>query len=210
MGIFDSIKSVFSRSSGGRETGRVYIVDAEKLADTREGRTGPVERFRAIQQLSRFAEREKIEMIAVVGGRPLREAAHGESYNGVRVFYVEENNSMADQMEKTLAQTRGRKPVVITNDKQLESRLRERGVETMRVTTLRKAFDGDSAVGGDGGRGRGDRDRQSRRSGRDRQPPTNEATGANAQMQPETPQDEAAPDEKQPRDTVDGYIDRVN
>jgi rRNA-processing protein FCF1 len=202
MGIFDSIKSAFSGLRGGRHAGRVYIVDAEKLADTREGRTGPVERFRAIQQLSRFAERESVEIIAVVGGRPLREAGHGEAYKGVRVFYVEDNNSVADQMEKTLAQIRGRSPVVITNDKQLESRLRGRGVETMRITTLRKAFEGDSAGS--------DRERRSRRGGRDRQAPASESGDAKPDAQSEVAQSESASADKEPSDTVDGYIDRVN
>lgn len=220
MGLFDSIKSVFGgsgASSAGRETDRVYIVDAEKLADSREGRTGPVERFRAIQQLSRFAEREKLEIIAVVGGRPLREVANGETFNGVRVFYVEENSTVADQIEKTLGQARGRKPVVITNDKQLEARLQQRGIAVMRVTTLKKAFEGgDNGGGGENGRGRGDRDRDRRGrrgGGRPDRPraqsdageenATTGSTSAGANEQPPAPA-------QKPQDTIDGLIDRVN
>ncbi|MCZ7592155.1 MAG: NYN domain-containing protein [Kiritimatiellae bacterium] len=141
MGLLDSIKSVFGGgASSGRGTDCVFIVDAEKLADSRDGRTGPVERFRAIQQLSRFADREKVEIIAILAGRPLREVANGDSFNSVRVFYVDENSSAADQIEKTLGSVSGRKAVVITNDKQLDARLNGRGVSTLRVSTLRKAF----------------------------------------------------------------------
>ncbi len=211
MGLFDSIKSVFGGSggSGGRDADRVFIVDAEKLADTREGRVGPVERFRAIQQLSRFAEREKLDIIAVVGGRPLREVAHGEAFNGVRVFYVEENSTLADQIEKTLGQTRGRKPVVITNDKQLETRLQQRGITTMRVSTLRKAFEGEGGGGGENGRGRGER--RNRRGGRsDRQRPQGEAESEAGDSDTGSVNAEAESGEKAPRDTVDGFIDRVN
>lgn len=206
MGLLDSIKSVLGGGTGSaaRETDRVYVVDAEKLADTREGRTGPVERFRAIQQLSRFAEREKVEIVAVVGGRPLREVAHGEAFNGVRVFYVEENSSLADQLEKTLGEVRGRKPVVVTNDKHLETRLIERGITTMRVSTLRKAFEG----GGEGGGDRG-RDRRPRRNGRpDR--PQRQAAENNAESTDAGEGPEAADNNGQPGDTVDGLIDRVN
>lgn len=216
MGLFDSIKSVFgggaTTTSGSRETDRIYIVDAEKLADSREGRTGPVERFRAIQQLSRFADREKVEITAVVGGRPLREVAHGELFNGVRVFYVEENSSVADQIEKTIGTVHGRKPVVITNDKQLDARLLERGIATLRVSTLRKAFEGGSGdSNNDGGRGR-DRDRRGdRRRGprpdRQQRPQQSEQDSA-----PEA-DDSSAPESStadQPGDTVDGLIDRVS
>lgn len=215
MGLFDSIKSVFGGSaSGGSATGGVFVVDAEKLADSREGRTGPMERFRAIQNLSRFAEREKLEIIAVTGGRPLREVANGDSYNGVRVFYVEENSTMADQLEKTLSRARGRNPVVVTNDKQLETNLQKRGIATLRVSTLRKAFEGGEGGGERGERGdrgdrgeRGDRvDRRQRRGPRpDRQRTPQDQSGA------ANPADTASGgDNAQPGDTVDGLIDRVN
>lgn len=216
MGILDSVKSMFGGSGASesvRAADRVYVVDAEKLADSREGRTGPVERFRAIQQLSRFSEREKVEIVAVVGGRPLREVAHGESFNGVKVFYVEEGQSLADRMEKCLGEVR-RKPVVITNDKQLETRMNERGISTLRVSTLRKAFEGGEGGGERGERGerggdrgdRGGRDRRPRRNGRpdrpQRQDSNAEGTSAGDAAEPA--------DQGQPTDTVDGLIDRVN
>lgn len=217
MGLFDSIKSVFGGSGGAssarREHDRVCIVDAEKLADSREGRTGPVERFRAIQQLSRFAEREKLEMIAVVGGRPLREVANGETFNGVRVFYVEENSTIADQMEKTLGQVRGRKPVVVTNDKQLETRLQQRGIAVMRVSTLKKAFDsGDSVVAEENGRGRGDRERRRRRGGgRPERPLSQDQSGdeSDGSAASAGEEDQLNAGNQKPQDTVDGLIDRV-
>lgn len=216
MGLFDSIKSVFGGSAtpaAERETGCVYIVDAEKLADSREGRVGPVERFRAIQQLSRFAEREKVEIIAVVGGRPLREVAHGELFNGVRVFYVEENSVMSDQIEKALNHARGRKTVVITSDKQFEIRLHQRGIDTMRVTTLRKAFEGGDGGSSESGRGRGDRDRRGRRGGRtERARPQDDSTDQSAEQGPSVNAAAAAETTAptKPQDTVDGLIDRVN
>lgn len=218
MGLLDSIKSVFGGgASSGRGTDCVFIVDAEKLADSRDGRTGPVERFRAIQQLSRFADREKVEIIAILAGRPLREVANGDSFNSVRVFYVDENSSAADQIEKTLGSVSGRKAVVITNDKQLDARLNGRGVSTLRVSTLRKAFEGgngDSNGNGNRGRDRGDRDqRRERRRG-----PRPDRGDRGDRQRPPQAQQEAAPNAEQPQapktddgpgDTVDGLIDRV-
>lgn len=214
MGLFDSIKSVFGGgASSGRGTDCVFIVDAEKLADSRDGRTGPVERFRAIQQLSRFAEREKVEIIAVLGGRPLREVANGDSFNNVRVFYVEENNSVADQIEKALGSvSSGRKAVVITNDKQFDTRLNERGVSTLRVSTLRKAFEGGNGDSNGNAR-RGGNERRERRRG-----PRPDRPDRGDRQRPPQPQQESAPQAEQPSaprtddspgDTVDGLIDRV-
>ncbi len=228
MGLLDSIKSVFGggAADNGRDTDRIYIVDAEKLADGRDGRTGPVERFRAIQQLSRFAEREKVTIVAVVGGRPLREVANGDEYNGVRVFYAEENNSIADQVEKTLGSF-SKRAVVVTNDKQLEARLADRGIATLRVSTLRKAFEGGDSGNGRDGNGRGDRngrarDRRDRgdrgdrgdrrRGGRPDRPRTQEPNAEPAENAGDDSAIGAEPQPSSPRptDTVDGLIDRVD
>ena len=179
MSLFDSIKAAFggktSVGSAPRDTSRVYLVDAEKLAESREGqnRMGPQERFHAIQTLSRFAEREKINVVAVVGGRPLREVAHGDAFNGVRVFYVEAEKTLADQMVHVLDRELRGRAVVVTNDKQLEARLLERGGSTLRLTSLRRALDsnnnGENGGGGDGrNRERGERPDRGERGGGDR------------------------------------------
>lgn len=217
MSLIASLKSIFAGQPShavARETNRVYVVDAEKLAESREnqGRMGPVERFQAIQLLSRFAEREKVEIVAVVGGRPLREVAHGEAFNKVRVFYVEANATMADQIQKVISgELRGRKPVVITNDKQLETRLMERSISTMRVATFRKAFENGNGEGEQGGRSRDRGDRRQRRGPRpDRQ---------DRQQQQREPQDQGERSAERPQadegqrsgsDTVDNLIDRID
>lgn len=241
MGLFDSIKSVFggggaAPSPVSRDAGRVYLVDAEKMADTREGgRPGPSERFRAIQILASFAEREKVTMVAVVGGRPLREVAHGEAFNGVRVFYAEAEQSLADQIQRVLDRELRGRATVVTNDKELETALRGRGVSTLRLSSLRRAMDGGSGEGGGDGGGRGrDRDRdRNRRRGGGRRPgderrdnrPERESDGGSAEGnggQNEGGEGEgedasqervASPAPEQRRrssDTIDNLIDRVD
>lgn len=227
MSLLDSLKSVFAGkpSVGGREGGGSFLVDAEKLAESREGqgRLGPVERFQAIQQLSRLAEREKVEVVAVVGGRPLREVAHGEAFNGVKVFYVEAEGTLADQMLKVLGgEMRGRRPVVITNDKQLDAKLASQGVATMRVSTLRKAFENG---GGEGGGNGGDRQQQRRqrrgprpdrgdRGDRGDRPERQDRPAPQDQQgrEPESRGERPAPEESSSRssDTIDNLIDRVD
>lgn len=242
MSLLNSIKAAFggkpSAGSAPRDTSRTYLVDAEKLAEARDGqgRMGPQERFHAIQTLSRFAEREKISVVAVVGGRPLREVAHGEAFNGVRVFYVEADKSTADQIQQVLDRELRGRAVVVTNDKQLEARLQERGIGTLRVTSLRRAMENNGngeGGGGDGGRGRerGDRgDRGGRdRGGRDRRGPRPDRRDqqerqaqpgqTNPASEPNQPAADRAPErssEESPRgnsnagDTIDNLIDRVD
>lgn len=238
MSLLDSIKAAFAgKPSVGqtpRDTSKVYLVDAEKLAEARDGRIGPQERFHAIQMLSRFAEREKITLVAVVGGRPLREVAHGESFNGVRVFYVDAEKTMAEQLQQVLDRELRGRAVVVTNDKQLEATLVGRGVGTLRLTSLRRALDsnnsGDGGGGGDGGgrnRERGDRgdrgDRGGRDRGRDRRGPRPDRRDQQQERQNQPAQndqaDAAAPSERAPDetrsggksgDTIDSLIDRVN
>lgn len=232
MSLLNSIKSFFDGSSAvgsvSRDASRVYLVDAEKLADSREGsgRMGPQERFHAIQMLSRFADREKIKLVAVLGGRPLREVAHGEEYNGIRVFYIEADKTMADQIQQVLDRELRGRAVVVTNDKQLETKLIERGVSTLRVSSLRRAMDtnnnGDG--GGDGGSNRDRRDRGGRdrdRRGRGPRPDRQERSDrqqtqpnqGNAPEQSATDHEaESAPEERRggASDTIDSLIDRVN
>lgn len=228
MSLLDSLKSVFAGkpSVAGRDGGGLYLVDAEKLAESRDnqGRIGPVERVQAIQLLSRLAEREKVEVVAVVGGRPLREVAHGDALNGVRVFYVEAEGTLADQILKVLkSELRGRRPMVITNDKQLDAKLVQQGVVTMRIATLRKVFENGGGEGGGGDQGGRQQQRRQRRGPR----PDRGDRGGERGDRPER-QDRPAPQNQEGRepaerndrpaaeessrsgDTIDNLIDRVD
>lgn len=192
---------------GRRRAPGCLVVDAEKLAESREGRVGPAERFRAIQYLSRIADREKMEITAVVAGRPLREVANGERYNGVRVYYVDENKTLADTIDR-LARKLGATVCVVTNDRTLESRLRDCGVETLRIATLRKAFEGVDALS-EPGRGRG-ADRRGKAKGREEEKAGEDAGNS---TEDSAANDDAATEARRsnqkPLDTVDGLIDRV-
>lgn len=202
------INWIQSALRGGHRRGLgCLLVDAEKLAESREGRVGPAERFRAIQYLSRIADREKMEITAVVAGRPLREVANGERYNGVRVYYVDENKTLADTIER-LARNLGTTVCVVTNDRTLENRLRDCGFETLRIATLRKAFEGVDTVS-ESGRGRG-ADRRGKAKGREEEKAEEDAGDS---TEDSSSKDDAAPEarrgDQKPLDTVDGLIDRV-
>jgi hypothetical protein len=123
-------------------------------------RIGPGERFQVLTRLSRFASREELTIKVVFGGRPLREAADGDEYNGVDVYYGDDYEQVKARLRKTLNAAGKSRSVLVTSDAQWEADFRADGYEVMRLSTLRKAMDGPAAGDGgyrDGGRGPGGR-----------------------------------------------------
>ncbi len=173
MSLWDSIKGAFAGRPAGevaRDSNLVYIVDGDTVYEGR-GNPGPAERAGLLNRLAAFGQREKIQLQVVMGGRPLREAAHGDVLNGVHVYYAEQGGGMAEQVGQ-LAQRAGR-CIVISSDKAVEAKVAGTGAHLMKGSTLRKALEGEGSGGGDeqgGGRGerrdRGDRGDRRDRGGR--------------------------------------------
>lgn len=190
MSLLDRIRSAFSGKSEGaaHDTSRVYIVDGDRITEGNE-RPGPAERFQILQRLARFADREKVQMQVVLGGRALREVAHGDEFNGLKVYYSEQVEAIADQIMQLYQGSRRDKAVVITSDPQLETRVLEQGGALMKSSTLRKGLEGGNGGGGgeeysgrhgrrrDRGR-RGDRGDRGDRRGGDRRPDQQESREA--------------------------------
>jgi len=180
MGLFSMLAGLFSGSSAHT----VCVVDGDRMAGGE--RVGPGERFQALNRLSRFASREELEVKVVFSGRPLREAADGESYNGVQVFYAENTEEVTSRIRKLLSSA-GRKGVLMTSDRVIEDEMKDRGYATMRLWTLRKAMEAASGengggrreYGGDrfGGRDRGDREGGRRHRHRGRGPRRDQPQG---------------------------------
>ena len=82
MSFLSSIKGIFGGGSDltSRDSNRLFIVDAERLAESRGGGIGPVERLQALQRLAQFSIYRDIFMskgvtlllivIVSVGSRP--------------------------------------------------------------------------------------------------------------------------------------------
>jgi hypothetical protein len=159
MSMLNKIKAFFT---GGSRSEKLYIIDAAQLAGGGNERLGPREQIQVLQQLSRFAEKEKIGIQAVFEGRALREVAHGENYGGIQVFFAENaanvQTLLLDLLKKGL---RSKQALVVTSSRPVEERALSMGGSIMRPMTFRKAFEDG---GGDRGeRGRGDSRRRDRR-----------------------------------------------
>ncbi len=185
-----SLLSKLASSLGGGASsngGRLLVIDGEKMLSGGD-RTTPVDRVQLVQKLGKFAERENLEVHTVFGGRPLREAAHGDEYYGVTVYYAEGGREAQQEELRKAAKKAGRKAVVFTQDADLEQDLGNAGFTVMRAQTLQKSLelsngDGSSGRQGGPGGGRRSRSRRGRRSGQGRQRRGNNEEAKGGQQQ---------------------------
>jgi predicted RNA-binding protein with PIN domain len=145
MSFFNKIRTwwTFSQNSGHRGP-RIYIIEASSLPGQRRGgRRSPAEQVQLLQRLGRFVEKEKIQVSAVLEGKPLREAKEGVVYKGVRVHYADNGVKAGDVIVKLVRKgLRGSSVTVITADRQTEKAVLAAGGTVMRAATFGKALDG--------------------------------------------------------------------
>jgi hypothetical protein len=178
----DEVMSLFSFLGFGRKgrgalsrspEKRLYIVDATGMVDNR-ARNGnippsPRDHYMVLRNLAQFAGRERINMVAVFIGRPLREAADGAEYKGVKVYYADNSDTQANKIVRLARENVGSRDVImITADADIESEAVTLNAACMRPATLKKALD-DREDHGDRGDHR-DNDSRPQRYGRSRQP----------------------------------------
>ncbi len=127
-------------------TQRVYVVDATGLVDNRlrngNGQVSPRDHFTILRSLAQFSGRERIDLVAVFIGRPLREAREGAQYKGVKVHYADHAEAQAAKLVQLVREYLQTKDVVlITGNPELERQAVALNAACMRPSTLRKAMD---------------------------------------------------------------------
>ncbi|MBL7016504.1 MAG: hypothetical protein ISR84_02985 [Kiritimatiellales bacterium] len=155
----------------------VVSIDAILKSKGARGNVAPRQQLQVLRALSRVAQREKMNITAVVAGKPLNKAPHNKKLDGVRVRYAKTADKVGAQLIKSLKQA-GSAGVLVTEDVALEKKALRRGTDTLRISTFRKLLDdgGDTGGGQGGGQGGGNRDRNnnggrnSNRRDRDRGP----------------------------------------
>jgi len=153
----------------------VVSIDAILRSKGARGNVAPRQQLQVLRALSRVAQREKMNITAVVAGKPLNKAPHNKKLDGVRVRYAKTADKVGAQLIKSLKQA-GSVGVLVTEDVALEKKALRRGTDTLRISTFRKLLDdgGDAGGGQSGGNrdrnnnGGGNRDRNNKR--RDRGP----------------------------------------
>lgn len=166
MGLFDLLKP----------SKKTIIIDGVSLNESlgMKGKVPPRNQLQTLRRLSRFAQREKLNMVVVLTGSPLHKAPARKKFEEITVLYSKNNEQHAQYTVKT-ARSHGSGAILIS-DSSAVAKIAG-GMQLMRVSTFRKAFDStgsdsdnsDRNSGNRGGRSRPPRRRQ-QKSGPDKAP----------------------------------------
>ena len=181
MGLFNLFKPAST----------VLVVDVVALHESlgMKGNVAPRNQLQTFRRLARFAQREKLQMVAVASGTPLNKAPHGKKFEGLVVLYSKSAKEHSKFLAST-ARSKGSGAVLISGNAATEKMLGGSG-KKMRISTFRKAFD----------TGAGEQDQSERGSGNGR---NNRPARRNRQKQSQNDAKQARP----PRDVSDS--DAIN
>lgn len=129
----------------------VLVVDVVSLNEVsgQKGKIPPRNQLQMLRRLARFAQREKLEVIAVLTGTPLNKAPAGKKFEEITVLYSKSPEEHAKFLART-AQSKGAGAVLVSGNAAAE-KMAGNGVRKLRVSTFRKAFDTGGDDGGNGG-----------------------------------------------------------
>jgi len=98
MGLFNLFKPKKSK---------VVVIDGISLAESlgMKGDLAPRTQLQLLRRIARFAEREKLEVIAVLSGEALNKAPAGEKFEQVLVLYSNSPKEHASFLLKTARST---------------------------------------------------------------------------------------------------------
>jgi hypothetical protein len=165
----------------------VLVVDTVSLNESlgMKGKVPPRNQLQLLRRLARFAQREKLAMVAVLSGTPLNKAPAGKKFEGISIVYSKSGADHVKCLVRT-ANARGAGAVLVSGNAAAE-KLRRGAAKNLRISTFRKAFDSTSDSGGNersssGGRGnRSPRKNRQKSSNEPKQErPSKEATQADA------------------------------
>lgn len=210
MSFINRLKEVFVSDEVSGPTNICHVVDTSGLAGGRGDRLSPRDRLALLQKLASFAEREQLQMVVLLDGRPLREAADGGEFKSVTVYYAEGAEGLAKRALE-IVRGKGRRALLVTQQRDLEEQAQQAGVGTLRASSLRRALDENGGGGGGrGGRGGSEGGRSGGR-GRRRSRPRRPANSDQGQGRSEKPASaKAAENKPQAKPSKDGVSDLID
>ena len=186
----------------------IVVVDGLSLNEAlgMKGKVPPRNQLQLLRRLSRFAEREKVGMVVVLSGSPLHKAPAGKKFEEAMVVYSKSPEAHAKHVAK-VARSKGDGAILVSGNAAAEKIALGGGVQTMRVSTFRKAFDtgGSGAEGGSDRPERGGGDRSNRNRPQRRRPQKQSGEKQSGQRKPERP-----PKEPSQNDAINELIDLID
>lgn len=193
----------------------VLVVDAVSLNESAglKGKIPPRNQLQMLRRLARFAQREKLEVIAVLSGNPLNKAPSGKKFEEVMVLYSKSMETHGKFLVKTTL-SKGAGAVMVSGSTAVE-KVAGNSIKKMRISTFRKAFD----IGGDG-EGGNDRSSEGGNRSRGNRPPRrrpqkqNKGDNSNGNSNSNNSKNESKPErrskENSEADAINELIDLVD
>ena len=102
-----------------------------------KGDVSPRTQLQILRRLTRFTDRESINMIAILGGKPLHKAPNKKKFDNILVLY----SASKEKHHKFVAKIAIKKNALLLTDNVEVEKLVGQSVEKMRLSTFRKVFD---------------------------------------------------------------------
>ena len=201
MGLFGLFKS----------SKTVVIVDGVSLNEAlgMKGKVPPRNQLQLLRRLSRFAQREKIAVVAVLTGSPLHKAPAGKKFEEVVVLYSKSPEAHAKYSIK-IARSKGSGAILISDNAAI-GKMAGSGMKTMRMSTFRKVFDvGGSDAEGNERSARSDRGGSNRNRPPRRRPQKQSGEKQSGEKQSAEKAQERPPKESSEADAINELIDLVD
>ncbi|QHI70003.1 hypothetical protein [Tichowtungia aerotolerans] len=183
----------------------VVSIDAILQSKGIRGRAVPRQQLQVLRSLSRLVQREKLNVTAVIAGKPLNKAPNNKKFDGVRVRYVKDESKTEAELIRSLKHA-GSAGVLVTENVELETKVLRGGKDTLRTSTFRKLLDDGGDEGGrqDGG----NRDRSNNGGRKNRR----ERNNNRSERKKQRPSKEKAPKKEQDKeqDEISQMIDLVD
>ncbi|MBN2684157.1 MAG: hypothetical protein JXR40_02655 [Pontiellaceae bacterium] len=197
---------LFSNLFGPAST--VLVVDVEALNESLgiKGNVAPRNQLQTLRRLSRFARREKLDVVAVVAGSPLNKAPTGKKFEGIQVLYCADSKDLPAFLAKT-TRAKGSGAILVSGNAAAE-KLLGTNVSKLRMSTFRKAFD----LGGD----QEPQEQRNNNAQRANRPPRRNRQRSQQQQQqqqnnePRKERQERKPKEPSQSDAINELIDLVD
>src|SRR5215467_11755814 len=121
-----------------------YIVDGNNVMGQIPGwhRDRDRARFELLKQLAAFARLRRVRVTVAFDGAPDQKFPEGSAFKGIQVLYARRGSSADDRIVELVESSKDPRGVtVVTSDRQLGFRVRQRGSKVLRSGEFRKQLE---------------------------------------------------------------------
>ena len=118
---------------------KIIVIDVISLFEALgvKGDVSPRTQLQILRRLTRFVDRESINMIAILSGKPLHKAPNKKKFDNILVLY----SPSKQKHHKFVAKIAIKKNALLLTDNLEVEKSVGQSVEKMRLSTFRKVFD---------------------------------------------------------------------